>query len=81
MKKDKPLSRKGLWASIVVLLLGMTLGFILLSTVYTGPSWVRVAVFIVYIAVVLLLIRSVRRLDSYLKDKEREEKDGISGNT
>ncbi len=81
MKENKPLSRKGLWISIIILLIGMTLGFMLLSSVYTGPSWIRVAVFIVYIVVVLLLIRSVRRLDSYLKDKEREKKDGVSENS
>jgi len=75
MKENKS-SRKGLWLSVSVLLIGMTAGFILLSTVYTGPSWVRVVVFIAYVAVTLLLIRSVRRLDAFLKEKEKN-----NGNT
>lgn len=58
--KDNPL--KGLWLAVVVLLAGMTTGFILLATVYTGPVWVKVLVFVVYIIVVLGLIGSLKKL-------------------
>ena len=58
--KDNPL--KGLWLAVAVLLAGMTTGFILLATVYTGPVWVKVRVFVVYIVVVLGLTGSLKKL-------------------
>ncbi len=58
--KDNPL--KGLWLAVAVLLAGMTTGFILLATVYTGPLWVKVLVFVVYIVVVLGLTGSLKKL-------------------
>ncbi len=58
--KDNPL--KGLWLAVAVLLAGMTTGFILLATVYTGPVWVKVLVFVVYIIVVLGLTGSLKKL-------------------
>lgn len=58
--KDNPL--KGLWLAVAVLLAGMTTGFILLATVYTGPLWVKVLVFVVYIIVVLGLTGSLKKL-------------------
>lgn len=58
--KDNPL--KGLWLAVAVLLAGMTTGFILLATVYTGPVWVKVLVFVVYIVVVLGLTGSLKKL-------------------
>lgn len=57
MAEKDPL--KGLWLAVAVLLVGMTAGFILLSMVYTGPVWVKVVVFIVYIVVVAGVIRSL----------------------
>lgn len=58
--KDNPL--KGLWLAVAVLLAGMTTGFILLATVYTGPLWIKVLVFVVYIVVVLGLTGSLKKL-------------------
>ena len=58
--KDNPL--KGLWLAVAVLLACMTTGFILLATVYTGPLWVKVLVFVVYIVVVLGLTGSLKKL-------------------
>ena len=58
--KDNPL--KGVWLAVAVLLAGMTTGFILLATVYTGPLWVKVLVFVVYIVVVLGLTGSLKKL-------------------
>lgn len=59
-KKDDPL--KGLWLAVLLWLFGITAGFILLALVYTGPVFVRVIVFIVYLVVVFGMIRSVRKL-------------------
>lgn len=59
-KKDDPL--KGLWLAVLLWLFGITAGFILLALVYTGPVFVKVIVFIVYLVVVFGTIRSVRKL-------------------
>lgn len=59
-KKDDPL--KGLWLAVLLWLFGITAGFILLALVYTGPIFVRVIVFIVYLVVVFGTITSVRKL-------------------
>lgn len=50
-------SNVGFIISIVVLIAGMSIGFILLSFVYTGPNWVKFIVFLVYITIVYFLIR------------------------
>lgn len=59
-KKDDPL--KGLWPAVLLWLFGITAGFILLALVYTGPVFVKVIVFIVYLVVVFGTIGSVRKL-------------------
>ena len=59
-KKDDPL--QGLWLAVLLWLFGITAGFILLALVYTGPVFVKVIVFIVYLVVVFGTIRSVRKL-------------------
>ena len=59
-KKDDPL--KGLWLAVLLWLFGITAGFILLALVYTGPVFVKVIVFIVYLGVVFGTITSVRKL-------------------
>lgn len=60
---------KGLWPALVVLVTGMTAGFILLAMVYTGPVWVKVVVFIVYIVVVIGVITSMKRFSDDVKDR------------
>ena len=60
---------RGLWAAIVLLVVGMTAGFILLSMVYSGPVWVKVVVFVVYIAVVLGVIVSMRHFSDDVKGR------------
>ena len=59
-KKDDPL--KGLWLAVLLWLFGITAGFILLALVYTGPVFVKVIVFIVYLVVVFGTITSVIKL-------------------
>ena len=59
-KKKDPLRGLGLITAFIVFF--MTVGFILLASVYTGPVWVRVLVFVVYIVVVAGLVRGVRKL-------------------
>ena len=62
MKGSETDPLKGLWAAVAILLVGMTVGFILISLVYTGPTWEKVLVFVAYLVVVFGLIRGVRRL-------------------
>ena len=59
-KKKDPLRGLGLITAFIVFF--MTVGFILLASVYTGPVWVRVLVFVVYIVVVAGLVCGVRKL-------------------
>ena len=56
LKKKQKNGKVGFVISIVVLLLGMTIGFLLLGTVYTGPVWVKLLVFIIYLIIVFFLI-------------------------
>ena len=57
--------------SIVMLLLGMTIGFLLLGTVYDGPRWKAVAVFIAYLAITVPVVRFSARYVRSLKDEEK----------
>lgn len=50
--------RTGFILSIVLLVAGMTAGFILLSFVYDGPKWISFAVFIVYLFVVYFTVKA-----------------------
>lgn len=59
-KDSDPL--KGIWFAVALLLVGMTAGFILLSLAYSGPAWVKVLVFAVYLLVVAGLVRGVSKL-------------------
>lgn len=58
--------------SIVILTLGMTVGFILLSLVYDGPVWVKFVVFVVYLLIISLVLSSSKRFIEALKDSERK---------
>lgn len=55
--------------SIAMLMAGMTLGFILLGTVYTGPRWIAFIVFLVYLAVSYAVIRLSVRYIRQLRDE------------
>ncbi len=58
MAKDaKTPSKTGFILSIVILVLGMTVGFILLSIAYQGANWIKFLVFIVYLLIVSFLIK------------------------
>ena len=61
--------KAGLIISIVMLLVGMTAGFLLLGIVYQGPMWVRAAVFIVYLFVAGMTIRVSRRYIRSIDDR------------
>ena len=53
--------------SIVILLVGMTVGFILLALVYSGPVWVRFIVFVIYLIIAGMTIRTSKKYIEYLK--------------
>lgn len=73
MKTGKK-SKAGFVASIVALLLFMTIGFLLLSMVYTGPVWVKFIVFLVYLLVVFFVIKYSRIFVSTIYEDEKKEK-------
>ena len=56
--------------SIVMLMVGMTVGFILLGTVYPGPRWVMFVVFLAYLLVSYLVIKFSKRYIQWLKSNE-----------
>ena len=58
--------------SIVMLMAGMTAGFILLGTVYTSPRWIAFAVFVVYLVVSYAVVRLSWR---YVSDMKKENID------
>ncbi len=58
--------------SIVMLMTGMTAGFLLLGTVYTGPRWIAFIVFLVYLAVSAAVIRFSRRYVRLLREENMD---------
>ena len=65
-------SVRGFIVSIVMLMTGMTAGFILLGTVYTGPRWIAFIVFLVYLVISYAVVRLSWR---YVRDLRRENTD------
>ena len=55
--------------SVGFLLFFMTLGFILLFLVWTGPGWVALLVFIGYLFIVTFLLRTTGRVVKALREK------------
>ena len=66
MKKSRKLK-----ISIILLLIFMTIGYLLLLLAYTGPRWVALVVFLVYIFVVYFLVKTTRPRIKALKEKEK----------
>ena len=66
MKKSRKLK-----ISIILLLIFMTIGYLLLLLAYTGPRWVALVVFLVYIFVVYFLVKTTKPLIKALKEKEK----------
>lgn len=66
MKKSRKLT-----ISIILLLIFMTVGYLLLLLAYSGPRWIALIVFLVYIFVVYFLIKTTRPLIKALKEKEK----------
>ncbi len=76
MPNEKKFSVGGLYVAVGMILVGMTIGFVLLSLVYDGPASVRLIVYLAYVFIVFFMIRSVRRLASAIREEEekREQK-------
>lgn len=66
MKKSRKLT-----ISIILLLIFMTVGYLLLLLAYSGPRWIALIVFLVYIFVVYFLIKTTGPLIKALKEKEK----------
>ena len=56
--------------SVGLLLFFMTVGFILLFLVWTGPRWIAFAVFLVYLFIVTFLLKTTGRLMRALREKD-----------
>ena len=56
--------------SIMILMIGMTAGYILLALAYTGPGWKAFLVLIAYLMVSYFVIRYSIRYVRYLKEKD-----------
>ena len=54
--------------SIVMLIVGMTVGFVLLSLAYTGPRWVVFIFFLIFFLIAYLVIRFSSRFVRELRD-------------
>ena len=67
-------SRRSFIASVVMLMTGMTVGFLLLGTVYTGPRWVMLVVFALYLLVSCFVIKFSKRYAQWLKTNEVDDK-------
>ncbi len=61
--------------SIVVLVAGMTAGFVLLSMIYTGPRWISFIVFLVYLFIMyFVVVTSKRYLKALDEVKKKDQK-------
>ncbi len=67
-------SRRSFIISIVMLIAGMSVGFLLLGTVYTGPRWIAFMVFLVYLFILFMVIRFSKRYSDELKKSEAKDK-------
>ena len=63
--------RRRFIVSIAMLITGMSVGFLLLGTVYDGPRWVAFLVFVAYLAITALVIRFSSRYARSLKNEEK----------
>ncbi len=72
MKSEKKFSVAGLYVAVGMVLVGMTIGFVLLSLVYDGPAVVRLIVYVAYLFIVYFMIRSVVRLGRAIREEEKK---------
>ena len=66
--------RRSFIISIAMLLAGMTIGFLLLATVYDGPGWVKLAVFLAYLLISFLTVRFSKGYADWLKESDKTTK-------
>lgn len=67
--------KSGFIFSIVLLIVGMTIGFALLSRVYDGPKWVSFVVFIVYLFILFFTVKASRGYLQAIEELERKNSD------
>lgn len=60
--------------SLFLLFFGIIVGFSLLSFVYTGPTWVKLLVFILVLFITVSLIVALKRFIVALKEINDDEK-------
>ena len=69
---EKKSASRGILASVVFLLTGMTIGFVLLGFVWEGSAPVRVLVGAAYLFIVFMVVRSTGRVISAIKAEEKK---------
>lgn len=67
---DRKSASRGILASVVFLLSGMTIGFVLLGIVWEGSAFIKVLVGAVYLFIVFMVVRSTGRVISAIKAEE-----------
>ena len=60
--------------SLMFLFIGLIGGFVLLSYVYTGPTWVKLLVFVIVVLVVICLGVALKRFFHAVDELENEKK-------
>lgn len=75
MKKTKKSGTWSLTLSLILMVGGMSVGFLLLGIIYTGSVWVKALVFILYLFVVFHLVKYMRVFISQMKEIEGAKKD------
>ncbi len=64
-------------ASLVILVLGMVVGFALLGMVYEGPRWVKALFALIIIALLTFLIRAFFKMIKAMKEESGKEKPNV----
>ena len=72
---ERKSAASGIWASVIFLIAGMSLGFVFLSCAWDGSIWIKVLVGAVYLFTVFMVIRSTSRVVKAIRSEE-EKKNG-----
>ena len=71
MAENKSASR-GIWASVIFFLAAMSLGFLLLASVWDGSPVVKVAVGVLCVLVIFLVVRATGKVVAAIKAEEKK---------
>ncbi|MGN0906924.1 MAG: hypothetical protein ACI4NM_07235 [Bullifex sp.] len=72
---ERKSAASGIWASVIFLIAGMSLGFAFLSFAWDGSIWIKVLFGALYLFTVFMVIRSTSRVVKAIRSEE-EKKNG-----